>query len=94
MNYTKDAYPELDIGEYTYGPLNVIGLGQAKLTIGKFCSIAGLVTIFMGNEHRIDWVTTYPFSDPSVPEWGATQILGHPTSKGNVFIGNDVWIGH
>ena len=44
-----------------------------------------------GGEHRVDWVTTYPFSAiwPAV----AGHIPGHPKTKGNVIIGNDVWIG-
>jgi acetyltransferase-like isoleucine patch superfamily enzyme len=93
MIYTKSIYPALDIGDYTYGEPGIIDLGRAKLTIGKFCAISAGVVIFMGAEHRTDWVSTYPFSDPSVPEWGALQIYGHPTTKGNVTIGNDVWIG-
>ena len=48
------------------------------------------MTIFLGGEHRSDWVTTYPFNvlDPRF-----THIKGHPHSKGDVVIGNDVWVG-
>ena len=46
--------------------------------------------IFLGSEHRIDWVSTYPF--PFF--WSeAKSITGHPSTKGDVVIGNDVWIG-
>ncbi len=38
----------------------------------------------------MDWVTTYPFSE-FFPE--ARRFSGHRPSKGNVVIGNDVWIG-
>jgi hypothetical protein len=34
---------------------------DAKLVVGKFCSIASGVTIYLGGNHRHDWVTTYPF---------------------------------
>ena len=62
------------------------------LKIGKFCSIANDVQIFLGGNHRIDWITTYPFSVlNSWPE--AKDIKGHPCTKGDVIIGNDVWIG-
>ena len=33
----------------------------AKLLIGNFCSIAGNVTIYLGGNHNINRVTTYPF---------------------------------
>jgi acetyltransferase-like isoleucine patch superfamily enzyme len=62
----------------------------AKLTIGKYCSIAEGVTILLGGNHRTDWVTTYPFN----AMFGAfSSIGGHPQSRGDVKIGNDVWIG-
>jgi acetyltransferase-like isoleucine patch superfamily enzyme len=60
------------------------------LTIGKYCSIGTNVILFLGGEHRIDWVSTYPF--PVL--WAeAKSIPGHPSTKGDVVIGNDVWIG-
>lgn len=62
----------------------------AKLKIGSFCSIADEVVIFLGGNHRPDWVTTYPFN------WVFKEfdnIKGHPATKGNVVIGNDVWVG-
>lgn len=62
----------------------------ARLTIGSFTSIAAGVEIFLGGEHRTDWVTTYPFS-ALWPEAQAFQ--GHPRSKGDVTVGSDVWIG-
>jgi acetyltransferase-like isoleucine patch superfamily enzyme len=60
------------------------------LKVGSFCSIGGDVTIFLGGNHRVDWITTYPFS---VFRECAKGIPGHPHSKGDVVIGNDVWIG-
>jgi acetyltransferase-like isoleucine patch superfamily enzyme len=84
-----EAMPEYVIGRGTYGkPVVHNYLDGATLRIGAFCSLAD-VTIFLGGEHRIDWVTTYPFS-VLWPE--AQHIPGHPASKGDVVIGNDVWI--
>ena len=98
--YTKDHFKaEIDkfgweIGEYSYGRPNVVlPHDDRRLFIGKFCSIAGGVNIFLFSEHRSDWVTTYPFSVLSGAWPTARPILGHPTSKGNVVIGHDVWIG-
>jgi len=61
----------------------------AKLHVGKFCSISGCVEIFLGGNHRTDWVSTYPFGE--FENW-STKIEGHPATKGDVRIGNDVWI--
>jgi acetyltransferase-like isoleucine patch superfamily enzyme len=84
-------YSNFQIGQYTYGRPKIYSSDQiTKLTIGKFCSIAGNVTILLGGEHRIDWVTTYPFN-VLFPE--AKQYEGHPSTKGDIAIGNDVWIG-
>lgn len=91
--YCKDnpAYAAYSIGDWTYGNPQVLSWGEAAtLTIGKFCSIADGVVIMLGGEHCADWVTTYPFS-VLFPE--AAHIAGHPKTKGNVAIGNDVWLG-
>ncbi|WP_344824120.1 CatB-related O-acetyltransferase [Rurimicrobium arvi] len=50
--------------------------------------------IFLGGNHRVDWVSTYPF--PALPGFfpEAAEITGHPSTKGDVVIGNDVWIGY
>ncbi|OQB29173.1 MAG: Streptogramin A acetyltransferase [Bacteroidetes bacterium ADurb.Bin174] len=95
--FTKDVYNNLPyiIGDYTYGKPIVLHWGEkANLYIGKFCSIADNVTIFLGGNHRTDWVSTYPFNvlTDFFPEAG--EITGHPSTKGDVIIGNDVWIGH
>jgi acetyltransferase-like isoleucine patch superfamily enzyme len=88
------AGEDLEIGDYTYGMPTILFREEgARLKIGKFCSIAGEVTVFLGGNHRTDWVTTYPFSE-FPDEWPeAKHITGHPASKGDVVIGNDVWIG-
>jgi len=83
------------MARYSYGLENLIirswGEGS-KLHVGSFCSIADNVEIFLGGNHRTDWVTTYPFghiNQESFPHHGQ----GHPSTKGDVVIGNDVWIG-
>lgn len=84
-------YKDYEIGEWTYGnPTVRKGDSTTRLEIGKYCSIASGVQILLGGEHRKDWVTTYPFN-VITPE--AKIIEGHPASKGNIRIGNDVWIG-
>jgi len=87
-SYSQD---NVFIGDFTYGNPLVLDKGvSTRLTIGKFCSIAAEVTIFLGGEHRSEWMTTYPFN-VFLNEFN--YIKGHPKSKGDVKIGNDVWIG-
>lgn len=84
-------YSKYEIGKWTYGTPLVQEWGEGStLKLGSFCSIADEVTILLGGEHRTDWVTTYPFS-AIIKE--AANIVGHPRTKGDVLIGNDVWIG-
>jgi len=95
--FTKDFFQSKKyiIGDYTYGNPNVLDWGgNSNLEIGKFCSIAAEVTIFLGGNHRIDWNSTYPFMVIFNENPLATLIKGHPASKGDVKIGNDVWIGY
>jgi virginiamycin A acetyltransferase len=91
--FTRDLpqFAQFEIGEWTYGTPTVLNYPNGgRLRVGRFCSIAPNVCIFLGGEHRIEWVTTYPFAE-LWPQADAQP--GHPTSKGDVIIGNDVWIG-
>jgi virginiamycin A acetyltransferase len=91
--FMKDdpAYEGYMIGEFTYGKPLIKTWGEGgRLEIGKFCSIAEDVMFILGGEHRSDWITTYPFN-LIFPEF--SWIKGHPSTKGDIFIGNDVWIG-
>ena len=86
----------MKVGRHTYGheQITVRSWSEpAALTIGSFCSIADRVEIFLGGNHRTDWVTTFPF--PEFPDrWPqAKRITGHPSTNGDVVIGDDVWIG-
>ena len=85
------------IGAFTYGFEN-ISIKQwnegAALTIGKFCSIGPNITIFLGGNHRTDWITTFPFGHIFTEQLGGHSIEGHPITNGEVLIGNDVWIGY
>ena len=84
----------MSFGKYTYGKPNIYYQNpQANLTIGNFCSIAANVNIYLGGNHRTDWVTTYPFGHIHQGKFNDFNGDGHPSTKGNVIIGNDVWIG-
>lgn len=80
------------IGDYSYGFFDVLEWDdKTKLKIGKFCSIAADVMFLLGGEHRKDFISTYPFN--ALME-SFNHIEGHPASKGDIIVGNDVWIAH
>lgn len=63
---------------------------KTKLKIGKFCSIADSVHVFLGGNHNISALSTYPFGVTGQELTSPRE--GHPKSNGNIVIGNDVWI--
>jgi acetyltransferase-like isoleucine patch superfamily enzyme len=62
-----------------------------RVTIGAYVSIGDGVEIFTGGNHRTDWVTTYPVR--TMLNLPGADDDGHPASRGDVRVGNDVWIG-
>lgn len=65
-----------------------------KLIIGKFCMIASGVTFIMnGANHLTDAISTYPFAIFGNGWEGAMDGREYPR-KGDIIIGNDVWIGY
>jgi len=84
----------MSFGKYTYGNPNIFWENEnAKLVVGNFCSIAGNVNIYLGGNHRTDWVSTYPFGHVNKDKFNNFDGIGHPSTKGDVIIANDVWIG-
>ena len=85
----------MSIGKHTYGFNNIRTLSWGEgssLSIGAFCSLAENITIYLGGNHRIDWVTTYPFGHIHNDLFDKYDGSGHPRSNGDVIIGNDIWI--
>jgi lipopolysaccharide transport system ATP-binding protein len=80
------------IGEFQSGSMPRIHKWTNKytLTIGKFCCMGEGVNIIVDGNHRPDWVSTFPLSRLLLNDF---SNLGHPAGKGNMSIGNDVWIG-
>lgn len=99
--------PNIQIGDYTYYDdpddsenfeRNVLYhfpfIGD-KLIIGKFCAIATGVTFIMnGANHKLSGFSTYPFN---IFGNGWERVTPQPSElpfKGDMVIGNDVWIGY
>ena len=71
-------------------------INNDKLLIGKFCSIAcGAKFIFNSANHTLSSLSTYPFPI-FFEEWGldVKNITKAWDNKGDIVIGNDVWIGY
>ena len=98
-NDLREKYKSFDnskiqIGDFTYGEPIVHSWGNdAKLQIGKFCSIGANVWILLGGNHHNEWLTTYPFN-ALLPEFWGNIDGGIAATKGDVIIGNDVWIAN
>lgn len=102
--------PQIIIGEYTmyndfvndprdFEKNNVLyhyPINHDKLIIGKFCSIAcGARFLFNSANHTMNSLSTYPFP-LFFEEWGLKQneVTKAWDNKGDIVIGNDVWIGY
>ena len=71
-------------------------INQDKLIIGKFCSIAcGAKFLLNSSNHTQRSLSTYPFPI-FFEEWGLDKanVKSAWDNKGDIVIGNDVWIGY
>ena len=101
--------PSIEVGEYTmyndfvrdprgFEKNNVLyhyPVNRDRLIIGRFCSIAcGAKFLFTSANHTMRSLSTYPFPI-FFEEWGldAKNIASAWDNKGDIVVGNDVWIG-
>ncbi len=99
------AYPLIEVGDYSYyddpvGPEKFVGrcvryhfdfVGD-KLIIGKFVAIAtGAQFMMSGANHAMDGFSTFPFG--AFDGWREKAPESPWKAKGDMRIGNDVWIG-
>lgn len=71
-------------------------INHDKLQIGKFCSIAcGAKFLFNSANHTLSSLSTYPFP-LFFEDWGLEKkdVTNAWDNKGDIVIGNDVWIGY
>lgn len=102
--------PNIEIGDYTiyndfeHDPVdfeknNVLyhyPINGDKLKIGRFCSVAcGAKFVFTSANHTLHSLSTYTFPI-FFEEWGldVKNITEAWDNKGNIIVGNDVWIGY
>ena len=84
----------LIMGRHSYGRPNMPwyeGDPPVTVTIGSYTSIADGVEILTGGGHVLERVSLFPFR----ARWGLPGAFtdGHPSSRGDVVIGSDVWVG-
>ena len=101
--------PDIEIGEYTiyndfvndprdFEKNNVLyhyKINRDKLKIGKFCSIAcGTKFLFNSANHTLGSLSTYTFPI-FFEEWelDPKNVAEAWDNKGDIVVGNDVWIG-
>ena len=102
--------PGIQVGEYTmyndfvndprdFEKNNVLyqyPVNHDRLLIGKFCSIAcGAKFLFNSANHALGSLSTYPFPI-FYDEWGldGKNVADAWDNKGDITLGNDVWIGY
>lgn len=102
--------PNIIVGDYTiyndfvndptqFEKNNVLyhySINQDRLIIGKFCSIAcGAKFLFNSANHTLKSLSSYTFP-LFFEEWGLDKknVASAWDNKGDIIIGNDVWIGY
>ena len=76
----------LHLGNHSYvGTYHLKG-DMNSVIVGKYCSLANNIVFDCGWSHDGNNISTYPFHT-----WGLTP--NNNVSKGDIIIGNDVWIG-
>lgn len=104
-NFVKAS--NIIVGDYTYfddfryGPdkfeeHNVLynyDFSKVKLIIGRFCAIAAEAKFIMTGDHKLDAISTYPF--PIFQHgWEIAYDIKDLPVKGDIIVGNDVWLGY
>ena len=89
-----------EAGDFSYGAddfetgiLHHYQWSNDKLKIGKFCQIGKGVKFYMNDcNHNYDCISTFPF--PLIKGFYGDKYEKHKAClKGDITIGNDVWIG-
>lgn len=99
-------HPNIEVGDYTYyddfedvanfekNVKYLFDFSEDRLIIGKFCMIASDVKFIMnGGNHLSEAFSSYPFAIFGEGWEKAMEGKSYP-QKGDLVIGNDVWIGY
>ena len=110
VDHTRDLMIFIEVGDFTMyndfvrDPKDFVSnnvlyhypINRDRLVIGKYCSIAcGAKFLFTSANHTAKSLSTYPFPI-FFAEWGLdpATITEAWDNKGDIIVGNDVWIGY
>jgi len=80
----------MELGCHSYGSAIVEQWTRRDIVkVGKYCSIASGVKIYIDGNHRMDTFSTFPFRE----RLGWNECPPNNWGKETPTIGNDVWIG-
>jgi acetyltransferase-like isoleucine patch superfamily enzyme len=84
----------LTVGDHTIGRPTIEWYAgdTARVVVGKYCSLHHTAVIFVGGEHRGDWVTTAALRE--ILRLPGRFESGLPHTRGDVVLGNDVYLGY
>jgi virginiamycin A acetyltransferase len=98
--------PQIEVGDYTYyddfetvknfekNVKYLFDFTGDKLQIGKFCMIAsGVEFIMNGANHLVEGISSFPFAIFG-GDWADAMAGKTYPNRGNIVIGNDVWLGY
>lgn len=78
-------------GKHTYGDPLILP-NNARVIIGKYCSLSPSVEFNMLGDHNVNWTTSYPFHN--IDCWEFPKSLRPLHREMVTTIGNDVWLGY
>lgn len=83
-------FDHADIGQGSYGKLNVVDFGgDCNLVIKNYVSIAQHVTFVLNADHYMNHISTYPFKVKTLQTTNSESF-----GKGDIVVDDDVWIGY
>lgn len=98
--------PQIEVGDYTYyddfetvenfekNVKYLFDFTGDKLIIGKFCMIAsGVEFIMNGANHLVESISSFPFAIFG-GDWANSMEGKTYPNRGNIVIGNDIWLGY
>lgn len=80
---------KLHMGPWSYGTPELFG-EISDVYVGKYCSIAVNVVMDCGLNHNYNNISTYTFNNMNRKH---AHLKDQAMSRGDIHIGNDVWIG-
>ena len=78
----------MTIGAFSYGSCFIGGQFPPGVTIGRYVSLAGGISVFLRN-HPTTWLSTHPFFFNAKLGF----IKEDPIKCGTLYVGHDAWVG-